>query len=50
MEKDKYIVKLGNSAGIIIDKYMLHDTEFKVGDKYDFKCSKGKLIITKKGE
>lgn len=48
--KDKKIVRLGNSAGIIVDKYMLHDTGFEIGDYYECKCSKGKIIITKKGE
>lgn len=47
---EKEVVKLGNSIGITFNKAMQYLTEFKVGDTLEIKCSKGKLILTKKKE
>lgn len=46
--RDKKISRVGNSAAIIVDKFMLHDTGFAIGDAYEFECSKGTIIIKKK--
>lgn len=49
MEKKptKTIIKVGNSVGIILDKFMLHDSNLLTGDKLEYKCSNGKIIFKK---
>lgn len=47
---EKEVVKLGNSIGITFNKAMQYLTEFKAGDILEVKCSKGKLVLTKKKE
>ena len=45
------IVRIGNSVGVVLDKFMLHDAEFQIGDKLEYKCTKGKIVLKKvKGE
>lgn len=45
---EKKVVKLGNSAGIVVDSYMTFGSGIKVGDIVSIKCQKNKIIITKK--
>lgn len=48
MEFSKKITNLGCSSGLIIDKFMTLVSGIKTGDMVNIKCSKGKIIITKK--
>ena len=41
------IVRVGNSVGIVLDKFMLHDAGLKIGDKLEYKCTKGKIVLKK---
>ena len=41
------IVRVGNSVGVVLDKFMLHDSEFKLGDELEYKCTKGKIVLKK---
>ena len=45
---EKKVVKLGNSAGIIVDSYMTFGSGIKIGDVVSIRCQKNKIIITKK--
>lgn len=45
--KIKEITRLGNSAGIVVDKEMLYKTEMKVGDKVEVICKKNQMTFKK---
>lgn len=45
--KVKEITRLGNSAGIVVDKEMLYKTEMKVGDKVEVICKKNQMTFKK---
>lgn len=44
------IVRVGNSVGIVLDKFMLHDAGLTTGDKLEYKCTKNKIVLKKKKE
>ena len=45
--KVKEITRLGNSAGIVVDKEMLYKAEMKVGDKVEVICKKNQITFKK---
>jgi antitoxin component of MazEF toxin-antitoxin module len=45
--KIKEITRLGNSAGIVVDKEMLYKSEMKVGDKVEVICKKNQITFKK---
>ena len=45
--KIKEITRLGNSAGIVVDKEMLYKSEMKVGDKVEVICKKNQMTFKK---
>lgn len=45
--KIKEITRLGNSAGIVVDKEMLYKAEMKVGDKVEVICKKNQMTFKK---
>lgn len=45
--KIKEITKLGNSAGVVVDKEMLYKAELKVGDKVEVICKKNQITFKK---
>ena len=48
--KIKEITRLGNSAGIVVDKEMLYKSEMKVGDKVEIICKKNQITLKKQKE
>ncbi len=46
--KDKKITKVGNSASLVLDSYMLFASGLKIGDIVETDCKPDKIIITKK--
>ena len=47
---EKKITKFGTGAHIVVDNCMLFGSELEIGDKINIRCSKNKIIITKKRE
>lgn len=47
-EKNK-IIRVGNSAGIVLKEKYLYASSIKLGDYVDITCSKNKIILKKKG-
>lgn len=47
-EKTRKVVRFGNSAGILLDKFMLYDSGIFVGDILEYKCTKHKIVFKKK--
>ena len=45
--KIKEITRLGNSAGIVVDKEMLYKSEMKLGDKVEVICKKNQITFKK---
>lgn len=45
----KNIIKVGSSLAMTLDKLILEITGITENDKLDVQCSKGKIIIKKKG-
>lgn len=45
---NKKIRKIGNGAGVLLDAKTLFKAELQIGDELDCKCSKNKIILTKK--
>jgi antitoxin component of MazEF toxin-antitoxin module len=45
--KIKEITRLGNSAGVVVDKEMLYKAELKVGDKVEVICKKNQITLKK---
>ena len=45
--KIKEITRLGNSAGIVVDKEMLYKSEMQIGDKVEVVCKKNQMIFKK---
>ena len=45
--KIKEITRLGNSAGIVVDKEMLYKSEMKLGDKVEVICKKNQMTFKK---
>lgn len=46
----KKITNIGNCAGLIIDKTIKEISKIQMGDMVEIKCSKNKIVITKKEE
>ena len=46
----KNINRIGNSAGVMLDKVCLFASELNVGDKVEVKCSKKKITLIKVDE
>ena len=44
----KKIRKVGNSSGVLLDSKILYKSELQIGDELEVKCSKNKIILTKK--
>lgn len=44
----KTIRKVGNSCGVLLDTKILYKSELQIGDELEVKCSKNKIIFTKK--
>jgi antitoxin component of MazEF toxin-antitoxin module len=47
---DKTISKVGNSYGIILDKFILEQSEIKPTDKVEISFAKNRITIKKKKE
>lgn len=47
---ERRIIKVGSSAGIIINNVMLQTTELELGDVVEAKCSKNRVVLQKKVE
>lgn len=47
---DKTFQKVGNSYGVIIDKYIFKESEIKPTDKVQISCGKNRITIKKKEE
>lgn len=47
---DKTFQKVGNSYGVIIDKYIFKESEIKPTDKVQITCGKNRITIKKKEE
>lgn len=45
--KIKEITRLGNSAGVVVDKEMLYKAELQVGDKVEVICKKHQITFKK---
>ena len=45
--KVKEITRLGNSAGIVVDKEMLYKAELEIGDKVEVICKKNQITLKK---
>ena len=46
----KKITNIGNCAGLILDKTIKEISKIEMGDMVEIKCSKNKIVITKKEE
>lgn len=44
----KKIRQIGNGSGVLLDSKLLFKAELQVGDEVECKCSKNKIILTKK--
>jgi antitoxin component of MazEF toxin-antitoxin module len=44
----KKIIRVGNGTGVLIDAKMLYKSDLRIGDQLEVKCSKNKIILTKK--
>jgi antitoxin component of MazEF toxin-antitoxin module len=47
---DKTFQKVGNSYGVIVDKYIFKESEIKPTDKVQITCGKNRITIKKKEE
>ena len=45
--KIKEITRLGNSAGVVVDKGMLYKAELEIGDKVEVICKKHQIVLKK---
>lgn len=44
----KKIRKVGNGLGVLLDSKQLYKADIQLGDQVECKCSKNKIVLTKK--
>ena len=49
-KKVKEVIRVGNSASVILDKELLYKAELEIGDKVEVTCAKNRITLKKQKE